>query len=38
MKDQFKDSIMYIEAGAILLIALAILIINYRPTTKLLDE
>jgi protein PsiE len=27
-----------IEAGAILLIALAILVINYRPTNKLLDE
>ena len=27
-----------IEAGAILLIAIAILVINYRPTNKLLDE
>ena len=27
-----------IEAGAILLIAIAIVVINYRPTNKLLDE
>lgn len=27
-----------IEAGAILLIALSILIINFRPTNKLIDE
>ena len=42
MKDHFKDLITYadilIEAGAILLIAIAILVINYRPTNKLLDE